>query len=101
MSLFFFFLIEDRKKRPSILNKVFALSAHAQLLQSCLTLSNPMDCSLQAPQSMRISQQEYWSGFPCPPPEDLTNPGIEPPSPVSPALQVDSLLMSHRGRLVQ
>ena len=27
-----FLLIEDRKKRPSILNKVFAVSAHAQLL---------------------------------------------------------------------
>ena len=96
-----YLLIEDRKKRPSILNKVFALSAHAQLLQSCPTLCNPMDCSLQAPQSMRISQQKYWSGFPCPPPGDLTNPRIEPPPPVSPALQVDSLLLSHRVRLVQ
>ena len=29
---------------------------------------------------MRFSWQEYWSGLPCPPPEDLPNPGIEPPS---------------------
>ena len=31
---------------------------------------------------------EYWSGLPCPPPEDLPKPGIEPRSP---AWQVDSL----------
>ena len=35
-----------------------------------------------------FSRQEYRSGLPCPPPEDLPNPGIEPRSP---ALQVDSL----------
>ena len=32
----------------------------AQLLQSCLTLSDPMDCvAHQAPLSMRFSKQEY------------------------------------------
>ena len=25
-------------------------------------------------------RQEYWSGMPCPPPGDLPDPGIEPPS---------------------
>ena len=40
----------------------------------------------QAPLSMAFSRQEYWSVFPCPPPGDLPNPGIEPTSPVSPAL---------------
>ena len=42
----------------------------------------------QASLSMGFSRQEYWSGLPGPPPEDLPNPGIEPRSP---ALQVDSL----------
>ena len=28
-----------------------------------------------------FSRQEYWSGLPVPPPEDLPNPGIEPMSP--------------------
>ena len=28
---------------------------------------------------------------------DLPNPGIEPTSPVAPALQADSLLLSHQG----
>ena len=31
-------------------------------------------------------RQEYWNGFPCPPPGDLPNPGIEPMSLMSPAL---------------
>ena len=40
----------------------------------------------QAPLSMRFPEQEYWSGFPCLPPEDLPNPGIELTSLMSPAL---------------
>ena len=36
-------------------------------------------------QSMEFSRPEYWSGFPCPPQEDLPNPGIEPASFTSPA----------------
>ena len=43
-----------------------------------------------------ISRQ-YWSGLPFPSPGDLPNPGIEP---MSPALQADSLPMSHRGNLI-
>ena len=41
-----------------------------------------------------LPRQEYWSGLPCPPPGYLPNPGIEPGSP---ALQVDSLSLSHQG----
>ena len=40
----------------------------------------------QTPLSMGFSRQEYWSGLPVPPPRDLPNPGIEPMSPVFPAL---------------
>ena len=40
----------------------------------------------QAPLPMGFSGQEYWHGLPCPPPEDLPNPGIEPESLASPAL---------------
>ena len=36
--------------------------------------------------SMGFSRQEYRSGLPCPPPGNLPNPGIEPESPISPAL---------------
>ena len=37
----------------------------------------------QAPLSMGFFRQEYWSGLPCPPPGDLPDSGIEPPSHIS------------------
>ena len=40
----------------------------------------------QAPLSLGFSRQESWTGLPCPPPGDIPHPGIEPMSPVSPAL---------------
>ena len=45
----------------------------------------------QASLSMGLSRQEYWSELPCLLPGDHPDPGMEPMSPVSPALQVDSL----------
>ena len=47
--------------------------------------------SCQARLSMRFPRQEYWSGLPCPAPGDLPDPGIEPTSTASPALQAGSL----------
>ena len=35
---------------------------------------------------MGFSRQEHWSGLPWPPPGDLPDSGIEPMSPMSPAL---------------
>ena len=40
----------------------------------------------QAPLSLRLSRQEYWSGLSCPPPGDLPDPEIEPASFMNPAL---------------
>ena len=40
----------------------------------------------QAPLPMGLSRQKYWSGFPCSPPGDLPNLGIDPVSLMSPAL---------------
>ena len=48
----------------------------------------PWTVAHQAPLSMRILQQKYWSGLPCPPLGDLPNSGIKPRSPI---LQADSL----------
>ena len=39
----------------------------------------------QAPLSMGFSWQEYWNELPCPLPEDLSDPGIEPASLKPPA----------------
>ena len=40
----------------------------------------------QAPLSKGFSRQECWSGLPCPPPQDLREPVVEPASLMSPAL---------------
>ena len=53
----------------------------------------------QGPLSMEFSKQKYWDGLLCPPPGDLPDPGIEPTSPAAPALQVDSLPLTHPGSL--
>ena len=61
-------------------------------------LCNPMDCTAcQAPLSMGFFRQEYWSGLPLPLPGDFPDSWIEPMSPASPALQVDSLPLNHLG----
>ena len=65
--------------------------------QSCLTLCNPMTVAHQAPLSVGLPKQGYWSWLPFPPPGDLPNPGIEPMTPALPALQADSLPLRHPG----
>ena len=54
----------------------------------------PWTAAHQASLSMGFSQQEDWSGLPCPPPGDLPDPGIEPTFPEPPALQADTLPLS-------
>ena len=41
-----------------------------------------MDCSLPDSSVHGIFQQEYWSGFTCPSPGDLSDPGTEPETPI-------------------
>ena len=67
---------------------------HTQLLQSCPALCTTMDCSLPGSSVPEFSRQEYWSGLSCPSLGDLLNLGFQP---VSLALQVDSLPLSHCG----
>ena len=47
------------------LKKVKVLVAQLCLIVACLT-----------PQSVGFSRQEYWSGLPCPPPEDFPTQGL-------------------------
>ena len=49
----------------------------------------PSTVTHQVPLSMGFSKQEYWSGLPCAPLGDPTNPGIEPGSLAASALQAD------------
>ena len=68
----------------------------AQLLSCIRLLANPWTVAHESSVSMAFSRQEYWSGLPFPMPGDLPDPGIKP---TSPALQADSLLLSHLGRV--
>ena len=68
----------------------FVLSCFS-CVQLCETLRT---AACQAPLSMGFSRREYYSGLPCPPPGNLPDPGIKPGPP---ALQADSLLLSHQG----
>ena len=54
--------------------------------QSCLTLCDPIDCSLPDSFVHEFSRQEYWSGLPFPSSADLPNSGIKPASLPSPVL---------------
>ena len=56
--------------------------------------ATPKTTVCQAPLSLGFPRQEYWSGKPFLSPGDLSNPGIYP---MSPALQADSLPLSHQG----
>ena len=59
----------------------------ACLVASVLSdFATPWTVAHQAPLSMGFSRQEYWSGLPFPPPEDLFDPGIKSSSLMSPAL---------------
>ena len=66
---------------------VLSRFGHVQLFATLWTVAR------QAPLSMGLSRQEYWSGLPRPPPGDLPSPGIEPASPEALAL-ADGFLSS-------
>ena len=77
-------------KRKKIPTERMALGEDAMRVPECLLFVTPWTVPRQAPVSMGLSRQEYWSGLPFPPAGDLPDPGIEPRSP---ALQADSLPM--------
>ena len=60
--------------------------------------ATPWTIAYHAPLSMGFSRKEYWSGSPCPSPEDLLDPGIEPRSPPQ---QADTLPSEPSGNLAQ
>ena len=71
--------------RPRLYLSCFSLDEVCGL--SCVWLfGTPWTVACQAPLSMGFFRQEYWSGLPFPPPEDLLDSGIEPKSFAFPAL---------------
>ena len=85
----------------SIIEKLIAMCVYIyvckwELLSHAWLFTTPWTVACKAPLPMGFSRQEYRSGSPCPSPEDLPDPGLEPMSHVSPALQVASLLLPDR-----
>ena len=70
-------------------------SCHLSVLSHSVvsdSLASPWTVACQASLSMGFFRQEYWNGLPFPPfSRGSSQPSIERASPVSPALQVDSL----------
>ena len=52
----------------------------------------------QAPPSMDLSRQEYWSRWPFPPPGDLPDPGSKPISPMFPSLAGGFFIIESPGK---
>ena len=72
--------IYSRKKlRPAV----------STLLLSRVGLCDPLDCSPPGSSVHRIFQARILGWVAFPPPRDLSDPGLKPASPVSPALQAD------------
>ena len=93
-----------RRKLLELDSWVFRLSNQSEFgfpIYVCLCsvmsdfFATPSARACHAPLSMEFSRQAYWSGFPFPPPGNLSNTGIEP---MSSSLQADSLPLHHRGR---
>ena len=63
------------------------------------SLSKPHCCAvLSHVRLLENPRQEYWSGLPFPPHQYLPDPGTEPMSPLSPALQADSFTTEPPGK---
>ena len=91
-SHYYFVATSDKSMLTHLLYNLKRLCMLSRFSQ--VRFCDPVDCSLPVPLSTGFSQQENWSRLPCPPPEDLPDPGIEP---TSPALQAEFLLLSYQG----
>ena len=70
---------------------------HACSVASVVSHSlQPLTAAFQDPLNVGFFKQVYWNGLSSPPPRDLPSPGIKPKPPASPALQENSLPLSHQ-----
>ena len=76
----------SKMKVTVFLNLILEVISHHACMLSHFTLAPQWTAAHQAPLSMGLSRQEYWSGLPCPSPGNLPDPGIKPMSLLSPAL---------------
>ena len=75
------------------------MCVHAQSLSHIWLFSSLWTIARQAPLSMGLSRQEYWSGLPFSPPGDLLDPGIKPLSSASPELAGQLFTIEPPGKI--
>ena len=92
-----FFTTSTTWEAPVLCDMYANVCVHAQTLQLHPTLCNPLDCSPPGSSVHGILQARILEWIAMPSSRDVPNPGIKPMSPESPALQVDSVLLGHRG----
>ena len=73
-------------------------NVHVCLISHVQLFATIWPVGLQVPLSMGFFRQEYWNELPFLSPGIFPDPEIEPASPVSPALQVDSLPAEPLGK---
>ena len=82
--------LESKKRVPSVNQNSHGVpqkqKVHACTLSHFQLSETPWTVAHQAPLSMGVPRQEYWSGLPFPPPGNLPNSGIKPESPEAPVL---------------
>ena len=71
------YIIEKKRKVYFVRHYTHECVCCAKLLQSCLTLCDPMDYSPPGSSIHGISRQVNWSGLTFPSPGHLPDPGIE------------------------
>ena len=86
-----FLLVQCAETKKKVVNRPYCVCvlccfSHVQLFVTLWTVA------CQAPLSMGLSWQKYWSGLPFPPPGDLPSSVIQP---AASALQVGYLSLSH------
>ena len=95
---FYYYLISSTSDHQAVDSRGWglpAISEEVKWLSSIWLFATPWTVAYQAPSSMKISKQEYWSSFPFLSPGNLPNPEIKPRSPT---LQADALLSEPPGK---
>ena len=70
-----------RSRKESDMAESVLLSVCVCMLSRGQLSATPWTGACQAPLSMRLPREKYWSGLPFPSPGDLPDPGFEPVSP--------------------
>ena len=94
-----FFLSSGLQRLNHLMSFVY-LRFNIVVLSRVQHFETPWTIAGQDPLSVELSRQEYWSGLPFPPPGDLSDPGIEPASLVSPTLAGRFLTTEPPGKAV-